>query len=364
MTRRAWLAASVAAGVASILIAVSGGFAVSVGGVRVSARSWHVSAAAAVLAALAWSWSASRSRACCADLQALGAFLESQGRTLGAALAGLAVVTALGFSSFSASGADASGYLSQAAMWAQLAARVPDPLIAIPGWPLTPGDTAPLGWRPSLEQGWQVPTYAPGLPWLMAVPHAVAGTTGAVLIVVASAGVAVWATAALAGQLGGGLAALIAATLVATSPTVLYHAFQPMSDVPVTAAWAVCWLLVARGAPARAGLAAAIAALLRPNLAPLAAVPWVVSIWMAMGRAGGEGRFALPHRSRSPVWLSPRCNGSGTAHRFSRVMGRPAICSRWRTSDKTPGCTRCGCGRPSRLSCSPLAWLWCVPAMG
>ena len=130
----------------------------------------------------------------------------------------------------------------------------------------------------------------------MALPHAVAGTTGAVLVVVLSTGVAVWATGALAWRLGGGVAALIAATLVATSPTFLYHAFQPMSDVPVTAAWIVCWLQVARAAPASGGLAAAVATLIRPNLAPLAAVPWLV-ITLAGDRAGLPGRavrFAVP----------------------------------------------------------------------
>ena len=322
-TRRSWLAASIAASVASILIAVSGGFAVSVGGVRVSARSWHLSAAAAGVAGLGWLWTASRSRAIGADVEALGAFLETRGRSLALGIATLAVITALAFSSYSASGADASGYLSQAAMWSHLRTRVADPIVALPNWPLAPGDTAPLGWTPALVRGWQVPTYAPGLPWLMALPHALAGTTGAVLVVVLSTGVAVWATGALAWRLGGGVAALIAATLVATSPTFLYHAFQPMSDVPGTAAWIVCWLQVARAAPASSGLAAAVATLIRPNLAPLAAVPWL-AITLAGDRAGLPARavrFALPVTAAGLViallqwhWYgSPLRSGYGSA---------------------------------------------------
>lgn len=300
MTRRAWFAASLVAGVASTLIAVSGGFVVSVGGVRISARSWHVSASAAGIGALIWCWSAVRAGAVRADLEALGRFLEARGRELSAAFAALIIVAALGFSSYSPSGADASGYLSQAAMWAQPAARVADPLVRLPGWPLEPGATAPLGWRVALEPGWQVPTYAPGLPWLMTVPHRLAGTTGAVMVVIASAGAAVWATGALAGALGGGLAALIAAALVATSPTLLAHAFQPMSDVPVTAAWMLCWLHVTRGRPAAAGVAAAIAVLIRPNLAPLAAVPWA-AIALEGGRADRWGRAV---RFASPVAIA------------------------------------------------------------
>lgn len=296
MTRRAWLAASLVAGIASALIAVSGGFIVSVGGVRISARSWQVSAGAAGVAALAWCWCAIRDGKLTADVDDLGRWLEVRGQTLAAALALLTLVVALGFSSFSAAGADASGYLSQAAMWARLDTRLPDNLVTLPDWPLEPGATAPLGWRPAIERGWQVPTYAPGLPWLMAPPYAAAGTTGAVLVVIASAGVAVWATGALAGGLAGGLSALFAAALIASSPTFLAHAFQPMSDVPVTAAWMVCWLLVARRAPAGAGMAAAIAVLIRPNLAPLAAVPWVVTILVGEGpnRWGRAARFALP----------------------------------------------------------------------
>jgi hypothetical protein len=297
VTRLAWLAASLSTGLASILIAVSGGFVVSVGGVRMSARSWQLSAVAAAAAAIVWLWSAWRAQAIDADLRALGGLLEERGRLLGLAIAGLVFVTAVGFSSFSASGADASGYLSQAAMWAARAARVPDPLVLIPGWPLPPGATAPLGWRAALEPGWQVPTYAPGLPWLMASPHALAGITGAVLVVILSAAAAVWATGALAGQLGGGPAAVTAAALIATSPTFLSHAFQPMSDVPVTAAWMLCWLLAARRAPASAGVAAAIALMVRPNLAPLAAVPWVVTI-LNPGRAG---RWARAARFAAPV---------------------------------------------------------------
>jgi hypothetical protein len=157
----------------------------------------------------------------------------------------------------------------------------------------------------------------------MAVPHAVDGTTGAVGLVVLSAGVAVAAAGALAWRLGGGIAALIASSLMATSPAFLYQAFQPMSDVPVAAAWTLCWLLVVRQAPARAGVAAAIATLIRPNLAPLAAVPWIVA--MSIGdRADWQRRavrFALPVAMAGTAiamlqWLwygSPLASGYGSA---------------------------------------------------
>lgn len=277
-TRRAWLAASIAAGVFSVLIAASGGFVASVGGVRISARSWYPAAAVALAAALAWLWLASRARAVAEDLEALHRWVAARGIAVSRAMALMVVAAGLVLASYSASGSDASGYLSQAAMWAGGQTRLVDPLVQLPGWPLAAADTAPLGWRPALEGGWQVPTYAPGLPWLMAIPHRLAGLPGAMALVVVSAGAAVWAVSALAARLGGGAAAIISGVLVATSPTFQYQTLQPMSDVPVTAAWALSWLRAGAGSPIGVGVWSALAVLIRPNLAPLAVVPLCVLV--------------------------------------------------------------------------------------
>jgi 4-amino-4-deoxy-L-arabinose transferase-like glycosyltransferase len=110
----------------------------------------------------------------------------------------------------------------------------------------------------------------------MAIPHAIAGIDGATAVVILSTFVAVIATGLLASQLGGSIAAVIASMLIAFTPVFLHQSIQPMSDVPVTAAWMMCFLLLARrGASfdALAGIACAIAVLIRPNLAPLALVP-------------------------------------------------------------------------------------------
>jgi hypothetical protein len=296
VTRRAVLAASIAALIAAVSIAVSGGFVTSVGGVRVSARSWAVPAAATGALLAAWVVSAWRAGALRDDLAWLEQTLESRGHEIGLAVSLATCVVALSFATYSASGADASGYLSQAAMWSRFESRVPDPLVMLPDWPLPAAATAPLGWRPAPDRGWQVPTYAPGLPWLMAVPYKAAGLRGGVWVVAVGAGVAVWAAGATARRLGGSTAALFASILLATSPTFLIHAFQPMSDVPVTAAWAVCWwLLLTESAPG-AGLAAAIAVAVRPNLAPLAAIPWAVVMRgrVGVGRVRAGIRFATP----------------------------------------------------------------------
>ncbi len=260
-------------------------------------RSPVATSIAAVIAAAWWFYLARRERSAASDLEALWLAIErNASRLIGVA----ALIAAR-----SAAGADASGYLSQAAMWADGATIHADPLGAtLPnsdGWL-----TAPLGWRPGTTPGAQSPTYPPGLPLLMALPHALTGIDGANAIVIGSAAIAVWA----AGMIAGGVAGIIAAILLAFSPVFLYQSFQPMSDVPVTAAWMLCFLLVSCGdkpslsagarsakveglssAPsgwssAWAGIACAVAVLIRPNLAPLAIVPFVF--------AGHRVTFAIP----------------------------------------------------------------------
>jgi len=81
----------------------------------------------------------------------------------------------------------------------------------------------------------------------------------------------------LASQLGGSVAAVIAAALLAFTPAFIHQSIQPMSDVPVTAAWMMGFLLVYRRRSFWAGVACALAVLIRPNLAPLAIVPLVIA---------------------------------------------------------------------------------------
>ena len=269
---------------------------VSVGGVRMSARSPRAAGAVAAVLALAWLVASARARAIVPDLAWLSSWIERRSRALLLTLALMIGVVAAAFATRSPSGADASGYLSQAAMWAGLEWRVPDPLSADSSWPLRPDQTVPLGWRPALDRGWQVPTYAPGLPMLMAAPFAIAGNAGASAVITVSAVLAVLATGALARALAGGTAGLLAAALLAGSPTFLYQSLQPMSDVPITALWiAAFWALTAEWYGA-AGTATALAVLVRPNLAPLAAVPLVWIAWSAPRdrRAVSALRFSWP----------------------------------------------------------------------
>jgi hypothetical protein len=276
--RRVLLAIAAAFVVAAVILAVSGGFRATVGGLRISARSPMAASIAALIATFAWLQLARRHRSIASDLDAAWHGLERHATRIIGVIALVSAIVAASFATRSAAGADASGYLSQAAMWAGGTSPYADGLADVldnpDGWL-----TSPLGWRPAGEQT-QVPTYAPGLPLLMAAPHALAGTGGATATIVLSAAVAVWATAMLAG----GVAGVAAALLLAFSPVFLYQSFQPMSDVPVTAAWMLSFFFLRSGWNGWSGICCALAIVIRPNLAPLALVPFLISnrqMWFA-----------------------------------------------------------------------------------
>ena len=280
-----WIAAVLAA--FAVLLAVSGGVRATVGGFRISARSPLPVSMAAVLTMAAWWLLARRANSVTSDLDAAWSALERHSASIIVAVAMVSAAVSAIFATNSASGADASGYLSEAAQWASAQLFHHDALAVAIG-AVDPWLTTPLGWRPGPELGLQSPTYPPGLPLLMALPHAVGGTAAAALIVTASAAVAVWATGLLASRLAGGAAGVVAALALAATPVFLFQSVQPMSDVPVTAAWMLTWLLLSLGPGigdqgsgrergftrmVLAGSCCALAVLIRPNLAPLAAIP-------------------------------------------------------------------------------------------
>src|SRR5688572_1069654 len=149
--------------------------------------------------------------------QSLGSDLESAWDALNrhskwvAGIALVGVFTTGVFATRSAAGADASGYISEAAMLMSGRLHHPDELSDI-RHDYDSHLTSPLGWRPTGESA-QSPTYPPGLPLLMAIPHSVAGVTGASAVVIIAAGIAVLATGLLAFRIGGSIAAIIAASL-------------------------------------------------------------------------------------------------------------------------------------------------------
>ena len=315
MNRRILLGIAAALAALAVIVAVSGGFRTTVGGLRISVRSPLPIAFLALTNGMMWLAAARRHQSIATDLDAVWRGIERNSRRIVFAIAVLSAFTAAIFSTRSAAGADASGYVSEAAMLGSGRLFHVDELSALTV-SADPYLTSPLGWRPAPLAGRQSPTYPPGLPLLMAVPHAIAGVKGAAMLVILSASMAVIGTGALAAQLGGGVAGLLAALMLAFTPVFVFQSIQPMSDVPVTAAWIVCLCFAIRTdarASLNAGLAGALAILIRPNLAPLAIVPFV----LARNRAAFSIPVAIAAMALAYLqWLwygSPLRSGYGSA---------------------------------------------------
>jgi dolichyl-phosphate-mannose-protein mannosyltransferase len=193
-----------------------------------------------------------------------------------AGIAAIAVAIAgVRWGTFTASGVDAYGYVSQAALLQRGVLRVEQPFVADIAWPDVDAAFAPMGYRPSPAGHAIVPTYAIGLPALMAVAEATAGACGPYSVVPLFGAMCVWCCYLLGRRISSPAAGACAAVLLACSPAFLFHLLAPMSDVPAAALWTaalLCSFGTGRRAAISAGVCAALAILVRPNLVPLAAV--------------------------------------------------------------------------------------------
>ena len=208
--------------------------------------------------------------------------LLRHGRWLAGAAAIVSAAIAVHWGIFAAGGADAYGYVSQAALWAGGHLSAPDPLAAIAT--LVGPSAAPLGYRLAVTPGSIVPIYPAGLPLAMAIAMSIGGPPAAYLVVPLFAGLAVWLTYLLGARIADARAGLLAAILVAFSPIFVFQSLEPMSDVPATMWWLFAWVLALspRGdATFAAGLAVSAALLTRPNLVPLSLVLAVVAALQA-----------------------------------------------------------------------------------
>ena len=211
-------------------------------------------------------------------------------RTAGLLAAVLLAVSAV-LGAHVAGGADSSGYLSQSRLWAQGRITVAAPVLVDAPWPERGRFVAPLGYRASVRPDELGPTYAPGLPWLMALAAAILGDAGRYIWTPIAAGLFVWATYRLAAASAPPAVALAAALIVAGSAPVLFEAMQTMSDLPVAALWA--WVLVWLGQPGwratwGAGLLAAVALAVRPNLVVAAGAIWIAALAIDPGTAAAS----------------------------------------------------------------------------
>jgi len=252
---------------------------------------------------------------------------------------------------FSVGGSDAYGYVNQAYDWKD--GPLPRPIALRTSLPFESPDRlqAPLGYREGREPGTIVPTYAPGLPLIMAVAL-LAGPCGPFLIAPASGALLVWLTFALGRHTAGPLTGLAAAIVVSVSPVVLHQTLWPMSDVPAAAVWTGATLLAVgtrRRDAIGAGLLTAIGVAIRPNLAPaaLALVPAIVWTGSLRERAIRLIAFGLPSAAVAIFvgWLnaqwfgSPLNSGYGSAgeiYQWSNVLPNLKLYGAWMWESQTP----------------------------
>jgi len=277
MLRRA--SAILALMAASIAIAVwfTHGFAISVAGVRVSSSSAvRPLAIAAVFAAMyaAASGVAQLRR----DAATVAAHLTP--RTLAVLLTTAVLAIGITTTSWSAGGPDSYAYVSQADLLLQGRIAQPVPIARTVPWPNALRTFTPFGYRDVPSQSAVAPATGPGLPLLMAAAKALFGHAAAFLVVPFTGALLVWVTFLLGRRLASDVVGVYSAALVATSPTFLMMFKSQMSDVPAAAfcALAVYWALgtTTRSAVA-AGMAAALAILVRPNLLSVALV---IAVWL------------------------------------------------------------------------------------
>jgi hypothetical protein len=260
----------------ALTVTLTGGFRIEVGSIRISSRNAsRIFLFAALPAALAW-------RLAYRDrlevwLQARRGLLRKAGLLLAAAAALGLVAAGILYGSRTAAASDPSGYVSQSALWARGPLTVDQRFASTLPWPKASQSLTPLGYRVAAD-GAMVPTYAPGVPLLMALGRQV-GACGPYLVGPVCGALLVLFTFQLGRPVFGAAAATIAAILVACSPVVVFMSLVPMADVPAATFWVGALAIAVGGSAPRAfaaGILTAIAILIRPNLVPLAVFPWLM----------------------------------------------------------------------------------------
>jgi len=297
MTRRLVVWAALALSLWGAALYVTGGFGFTLFLVHVTSRD-PVRPLVLAMLLLAGGYAAFGRRAIDDELERIVLIAQAAAMpvAVGASLA--VVVVGVYWGTFAASSVDAFGYVSEAALWARGRLRIDQPFVASIPWPAADWAFAPMGYRPAVAGHAIVPSYAPGLPLLMALAERLAGACGPYYVVPLLGGLCVWCCYLLGRRAASAAAGACAAVLLACSPAFLFHLVAPMSDVPAAAVWCAALYLTLEGgaaACASAGMLAGIAVLIRPNLAPLAAVLAAFIAWpedSGASRRGARRRVA------------------------------------------------------------------------
>jgi hypothetical protein len=334
---RILVAAGTSALLVLIVILITGGFVIDAGPLHFSARRIP---GPLFIALASWTAAALLGRASfAASTASISGFLDIHAAALAVVIAAAAAGVGVAYGTYSASGSDASGYLSQAELLASARIIQDEPLARQGAWREGTWTFAPLGYRPGPRAGELVPTYPPGLPLTMAAARLIGGELGMFLVSPLLGALAVLCTYGLGAKLSSRRAGMIAAALLATSPIFVLQIVQPMSDVPVTAWWTLATLLALSEAPASAviaGMATGIALITRPNLLPLIAGPALAVTGLLRGAsatpsfatrrlglfvAGTAPAIVVQLLLQSHMYGSPFSSGYGRISDFFAVAG-------------------------------------------
>lgn len=201
-----------------------------------------------------------------------------QGRLGSLVPAGLALLIAIALAAFgvvrgtwAVGGSDSSCYALMAKSFVEGHLQPTSAFAVDAPWPNPPLTFAPGGFIPSpVHPDAASPICTPGMSVLMAPLAAVFGQDAIFWLTPIAAAALVIVAFVIGRQFAGGMAGVTAAILTATSPIVLYQTVQPMNDILTAALWMGAIALGRRSAIA--GVLIGLAILVRPNLAPLAAV--------------------------------------------------------------------------------------------
>jgi hypothetical protein len=274
----------------------------------------------------------------------------SLSRPIAIAAAIWAVAIGIGFGTFANGGADSYGYVGQARLLAE--GRLTDtiPISRDYQWPNVDYTLTPLGFTKGQGPGVIAPLYPPGLPLLLA-PFSKLSDTAVYYVVPLFGLLLIWITYEFGSLTGHRSAAALSAVLLAVSPTFLFQLVQPMSDIPCAACWLAALTVASRGSTrgtVAAGALSSLAILIRPNLAPLAAIVGVLATTSAASARLRRATYFVCSLTPGIVllgWIqlirygSPLASGYGTAaDMFSLEYVWPNLerYPRWITESHTP----------------------------
>ena len=292
MKHRALLVSALALVLWAALVYVTGGVSGALASVRISSRSVVRPAVLAVLLlgvhAVVYGW-----QSLDADAEWLMGALGRAIVPLVAAASILVLYAGISCSTLSAGGSDSYGYVSQVDLWLNHQLRTTQPFVETVPIPYADRAFTPLAYEPSGNDHGIVPTYPSGFPVLMAIGKAVAGVRGMYAVVPILGAVTIWLCYLLGTRTASPIVGGVAALGLAASPAFLFMLMPPMSDIPATAFWTAAIFFTLGGSRKYSSLVAgaccAVAIAIRPNLAPLAALPFAYLVWTH----GGWRSFAI-----------------------------------------------------------------------